>query len=337
MASPAGPQYIQVITSTGPKVGATIEYSTTGGAPQAVYSDATLMTSLGATLSGGNASDSEGRFPIHWLDPSLSYKRIIKLSDGSTWRTDNPVQTADTSITTALSAYLALAGGTMTGALNFSESASLASATSINLNNMTGNFGHVTGAVAIDTMVLEQGAWRVLVFDSTPQVNHSSNLLIEGQANVTVVAGDACLVIGEGSGVSRIIKFFLIDGKPLIESAEILIAIGDESTPITTGTAKLTWRQPFAMTLSAIPRGSLTAASSSGNPTIDIKENGTTIFSTLLRIDSGQSTSATSAAPAVLSDTTLADNSVMTADITVAGTNAAGLKLLLRGYRHNRP
>jgi hypothetical protein len=336
MATPAGPQYVQVIDTTGPQVGATIEYQTTGGAAQAVYSDSTLLTSLGATLSGGNASDSKGRFPIHWLDPSLSYKRIIKLSDGSTWRTDNPVQTADTSIATALLAYVAKAGGDMTGPLNFSESASVTAASSINLNNMTGNFGHVTGATAIDTMVLQQGAWRILVFDSTPQINHSSNLLIEGQANVTVVAGDACLAIGEGVGVTRLVKFFLIDGKPLIEPAEILIAVGDESTALAAGTAKITFRMPFAMTLDAIPRGSLTTASSSGVVQVDINLNGTTIFSTELQIDENELTSTTAGTPAVLSTTSLTDDGQITIDIVSDGTNAAGLKCLLRGYRRNR-
>lgn len=336
MASPAGPQFIQVIDTTGPQVGATLEYQTTGGAAQAVYSDSTLLTSLGATLDGANASDSKGRFPIHWLDPSLSYKRIIKLSDGSTWRTDNPVQTADTSIATALLAYVAKAGGDMTGPLNFSESASVTAASSINLNNMTGNFGHVTGATAIDTMVLQQGAWRILVFDSTPQINHSSNLLIEGQANITVAAGDACLAIGEGAGITRIIKFFLIDGKPLIEPAEIIVPVGDESTAITTGVAKRTFRMPFAMTLNAIPRGSLTTASSSGIVDIDIKASGSSIFSTRLTIDANESTSTSAATPAVLSDTSLADDEQITIDIVDDGTNAAGLKTLLRGLRRNR-
>jgi hypothetical protein len=50
----------------------------------------------------------------------------------------------------------------------------------------------------------------------------------------------------------------------------IVIALSDETTNITTGTAKLTWRAPFAMTLTQIPRASLNTASTSGNPTVDI-------------------------------------------------------------------
>lgn len=335
MASPAGPQFIQVIDTTGPQVGATLEYQTTGGAAQAVYSDSTLLTSLGGTLSGANASDSKGRFPIHWLDPSLSYKRIIKLSDGSTWRTDNPVHTADTSIATALADYVPLAGATMAGPLNLNEGAAVASDATINLNSMTGTWAHVTGTTGISAMTLTAG-WRVLVFDAATTLTHSSNLLLPGSADITTVAGDSCLVVGEGGGVTRMVAYWCGDGKPLVEPAEIIVPVGDESTAITTGVAKRTFRMPFAMTLNAIPRGSLTTASSSGIVDIDIKASGSSIFSTRLTIDANESTSTSAATPAVLSDTSLADDEQITIDIVDDGTNAAGLKTLLRGLRRNR-
>ena len=335
MATPAGPQYVQVIDTTGPQVGATLEYQTTGGAPQAVYSDSTLLTSLGATLSGSNASDSKGRFPIHWLDPSLSYKRIIKLSDGSTWRTDNPVQTADTSIADALAAYVPLAGGDLSGPVNINEGASIASAATINLTTSTGQFVHITGTTGISAMTLAQGE-RILVFDSALILTHSANLLLPGSANITTVAGDVCRVVAEGGGVTRVISYTCNDGKALIEAAEILIAVGDESTTITTGTAKISFRMPFAMTLDALPRLSLTTASSSGVVQFDINESGTTIFSTELTCDANETTSTSAATPAVLSDTSLADEALMTIDCVAAGTSAAGAKILLRGYRRNR-
>jgi len=337
MATPASLQYIQIIDTTGPRVGATIEYYDLSNVAQAVYSDADLMTSLGATLSGANASDSKGRFPIHWLDPSLSYKRIIKLSDGSTWRTDNPVQTADTELATALADYVKKDGTIdMTGALNFAEGAVVVSDSSIDLDAMTGNTAHVSGTATIGTMTLQQGAWRILIFNAACTLTNSANLICFGGADITTVAGDSCFLFGEGGGVTRMLAYSTVDGVPVVERAEILIAVGDESTPITTGTAKLTFRMPFAITLDAIPRASLTTASSSGLPTVDVKENGTTIFSTLLSVNANQLTSTTASTPAVLSDTSLADDAQMTVDITIAGTGATGLKLLLRGKRRNR-
>lgn len=116
------------------------------------------------------------------------------------------------------------------------------------------------------------------------------------------------------------------------QSEVIIIAVGDETTALTTGTAKVTFRMPFAMTLSAV-RASLTTVSSSGLPTIDINEAGSTILSTKLTIDASEKTSTAAATPAVISDTALADDAEITIDIDVAGTGAAGLKVALIGTR----
>jgi len=116
------------------------------------------------------------------------------------------------------------------------------------------------------------------------------------------------------------------------QSEIIIIAVGDETTAITTGTAKVTFRMPFAMTLTAV-RASLTTVSSSGIPTVDINEAGVTILSTKLTIDASEKTSTTAATAAVISDTALADDAEITIDIDVAGTGAAGLKVMLIGVR----
>lgn len=117
--------------------------------------------------------------------------------------------------------------------------------------------------------------------------------------------------------------------------AELCIAVGDETTAITVGTAKVTFRMPFAMTVTAV-RASLTTASSSGTPTVDINEGagaGTSILSTKLTIDATELTSTTAATAAVISDASLADDAQITIDVDVAGTNAAGLKVWLLGTR----
>lgn len=113
------------------------------------------------------------------------------------------------------------------------------------------------------------------------------------------------------------------------------IAIGDETTAITTGLAKVTFRMPFALTVTAV-RASLTTASSSGIPTFDINEGagaGTSILSTKLTIDANELTSTTAATAAVISDTALADDAQITIDVDVAGTGAAGAKIWIFGTR----
>lgn len=112
----------------------------------------------------------------------------------------------------------------------------------------------------------------------------------------------------------------------------LIVAIGDETTEITTGAAKTTFRMPFAMTLLEV-RASLTTASSSGAPTFDVNETGASILSTKLSIDSGEKTSTTAATPPVISDPELADDAEVTIDVDTAGTGATGAKVYLLGRR----
>jgi hypothetical protein len=114
----------------------------------------------------------------------------------------------------------------------------------------------------------------------------------------------------------------------------IQLAASDETTALTTGTGKVTFRMPFAMTLTAV-RASLTTAQASGTIfTVDINESGTTILSTKLTIDNTEKTSTTAATPAVISDTALADDAEITIDIDQIGNGTAtGLKITLIGTR----
>lgn len=108
------------------------------------------------------------------------------------------------------------------------------------------------------------------------------------------------------------------------------LAASDETTAITTGTSKLTFRAPYAFTLTGV-RASLTTASSSGTPTFDINMNGATILSTKLTIDASEKTSVTAATPPVISTSAITDDAELTIDFDVAGTGAAGVKITLIG------
>ena len=112
----------------------------------------------------------------------------------------------------------------------------------------------------------------------------------------------------------------------------IAVAVSDETTNITTGTAKVTFRMPFAMTVTAV-RASLATASTSGTPTFDINESGSSILGTKLSIDANEKTSTTAASAATITDSALADDAEITIDIDVAGTGARGAKVYLIGTR----
>jgi len=117
-------------------------------------------------------------------------------------------------------------------------------------------------------------------------------------------------------------------------SAELVIACSDETTNLTTGTAKVTFRMPYAMTLSSV-RSSVNTAPTGSTLIVDINEAGSTILSTKLSIDASEKTSTTAASAAVISDTGLADDAEITIDIDQIGSTVAGkgLKVVLKGTR----
>jgi hypothetical protein len=115
------------------------------------------------------------------------------------------------------------------------------------------------------------------------------------------------------------------------QSIPITIALSDETTAITTGTAKVTFRAPFAMTLTDVPRANVNTVSSSGIVTVDVNVNGTSILHATdkLTVDVGEKTSTTAAVVTSLVTTSISDDDEFTFDIDVAGTGAKGLKVTL--------
>jgi len=112
------------------------------------------------------------------------------------------------------------------------------------------------------------------------------------------------------------------------------VACSDETTLLTTGTAKATFRMPYAFTLTAV-RASVNTAPTGSVLTVDINEGGSTILSTKLTIDASEKTSTSAATAAVISDTALADDAEITIDIDGVGSTVAGkgLKIVLIGYQ----
>ena len=121
----------------------------------------------------------------------------------------------------------------------------------------------------------------------------------------------------------------------IINKSDIIqAACSDETTALAVGTNKLTFRMPYAMTLTGV-RASLTTAQTSGSIfTVDINEGGVSVLSTKLTIDNTEKTSTTATTPVVISDSALADDAEITIDIDQIGDGTAkGLKITLIGYR----
>lgn len=147
----------------------------------------------------------------------------------------------------------------------------------------------------------------------------------------TPLAGTELLEVVQG-GVNKKLPVSALASSAATQC--IPVACSDESTSLTTGTAKVTFRMPYAFTLTAI-RASLTVAQTSGSVlTVDVNESGSSILSTKLTFDNTEKTTTTAATPAVISDANLADDAEITIDIDQIGDGTAkGLKVYLIGVK----
>jgi hypothetical protein len=174
---------------------------------------------------------------------------------------------------------------------------------------------------------------------SSTSATHTFNLPTASAANrgalsssdfITFAAKQDALV--SGTNIKSINNTSILGSGNFATPFELVVAASDETTALATGTAKITFRMPRAVTLTAV-RASLTTAQASGTIfTVDINEGGTSILSTKLTIDNTEKTSTTAATPPVISDTYLADDSEITIDIDQIGNGTAkGLKVMLIG------
>ena len=122
----------------------------------------------------------------------------------------------------------------------------------------------------------------------------------------------------------------------LIKGTTILpigVAASDETTALAVGTAKASFRMPFAMRLIGV-RASVNVAPTGAALIVDINSGGTTLMTgNKLSIDATELTSKTAATAAVLTTTALADDALITIDIDQVGSTiaGAGLKVWLLG------
>lgn len=178
----------------------------------------------------------------------------------------------------------------------------------------------------VDANGLPSGGWEVGLYTwGTGGTLTRTTIEASSNANAAVNWGAGTRRIGATLLASRLSSLI---NKPIC----IPIACSDETTALTAGTAKVTFRMPFAMTLTAV-RASLTTAQTSGSIfTVDVNESGTTVLSTKLTIDNTEKSTTTAATAAVISDSSLADDAEITIDIDQVGDGTAkGLKVYLIG------
>lgn len=116
----------------------------------------------------------------------------------------------------------------------------------------------------------------------------------------------------------------------------LLIPIGDEATDVNIGINVFSFRMPYNFDLTRV-KASVSTAPVGGNIEINLKSNGSTIFSTNCFIDDGTETSLAAALQSVLNiNSTLSNDDKITVDIEGTGVSikGSGLKLTLIGTQY---
>lgn len=273
--------------------------------------------------SGSDVAIESGDFPSGHYGQFI-YSEAANSAAGA-WILLNPATTS-----TNLSSLVA------SGAMPLVDWADVASATTTDIGAATSNFVRITGTTTITGLGTSAATvWRFIRFAGVLTFTYNAtSLILPGVADITTAAGDCALAKSEGSGNWRILAYWRASGRAVKQDEALVIACSDETTALTSGTAKVTFRMPFAMTVTEV-RASLTTAQTSGNIfTVDINDSGTTILSTKLTIDNTEKTSTTAVTAAVISDSSIADDASVTVDIDQIGDGTAkGLKVTLIGTR----
>lgn len=185
-----------------------------------------------------------------------------------------------------------------------------------------------TNATANFTISLPASVERGLTFWRNTLAYAATIRKVTSQTEPSVVIppGGSALIEYDGSN-ARLVNY--------VEPFYMVVAASDESTAITAGTGKVTFRMPARVWLTAI-RASLKTAQASGSIfTVDVNEGGVSLLSTKITIDNTEKTSVTAATAAVISDNSVADDAEVTVDVDQIGDGTAvGLKLAFIGVRY---
>lgn len=107
----------------------------------------------------------------------------------------------------------------MTGApYDWDKGSNIASASSINLQTMTGNYATISGTNTVTSCTLNEGAWRMVRATGAFTWQNNASVVVQGGANYTATVGDFFLVIGDSGGVVYVLKY-PVSGSPLVNIA----------------------------------------------------------------------------------------------------------------------
>lgn len=217
-----------------------------------------------------------------------------------------------------------------TGALTLTHGSSLVLPGAANITTVAGDWALFAGFGS--GVVRCIGYWPVTVTGTGAAVRATSPTL-----TTAVLGSSTCTTQAANDNSTKLASTAYAD-RVYLNQAEVIGPIrvtSDETTDVTTGASKISFRMPFAMTVTSV-RGSLASAATGATKfEFDVLEGGVSIFSTRPTFDASELTTTTAATPAVISDSALADDALVSVDVIAVGNTLAGkgFKLWLIGTR----
>ena len=92
----------------------------------------------------------------------------------------------------------------------------VASASTVNLDNATGDIVNITGTTAITAITLSAGIKRFVRFAGILTLTNGASLVLPSGANIITAVGDTAIFIGYASGVVRCVSYTKANGTALV-------------------------------------------------------------------------------------------------------------------------
>jgi len=331
----------ETAASTSETNAATSETNAATSASNAGTSETNAASSASAASSSASAASTSASNASTSETNAASSASAASTSETNAGTSETNAGISETNAATSASNAATSETNAATSETNAAASAATASISVVPTGNAAGTVDVIT-ATLTPTLASLLDRQKVRVRAAGANTSTTPTFNPDGLGAETIVKLDGiALAIGDIAGADHELElvrngatgeWHLVN--PASEVESIVLAASDETTDLTTGVAKLTFRMPYAFTLTDV-RASVTTAPTGSVLTVDINETGTTILSTKITIDATEKTSTTAATPPVISDASLADDAEITIDIDQVGSTIAGtgLKVTLIGTR----
>ena len=145
------------------------------------------------------------------------------------------------------------------GVRPYNPSVNIASASTLNLDNATGDYVQVTGTTTVTAITLANGVERTARAAAAFTLTNGASLILPGAANITTEAGDVFVVRGEASGVVRIVNYQRADGTSIASGGksrdllETFVASNDTSVDFDSGNIDATYKEYELEAITVVP------------------------------------------------------------------------------------